>query len=85
MNVFGEIGELIFIGDSNSFVTSLEERTDAFVASIKIANVFCDYGAHKMANAVVRILFEHEMKMVGHEAVGEELYFPRVVVGFARG
>ena len=38
-----------------------------------------------MANAVVRILFEHEMKMVGHEAVGEELYFPRVVVGFARG
>jgi len=40
VDVFGEVGELIFIGDSNGFVTSLEERTDAFIARIKIANIF---------------------------------------------
>lgn len=85
MNVFGEIGELIFTRDSNGLVAPLEEGADALVASIKITNVFGDYGAHKMANAVIRILFEHEMKMVGHEAVGEELDFSGIVFESLRG
>lgn len=38
-----------------------------------------------MTNAIIRILFEHEMEVIGHETVGEELDFAGIVFESLRG
>jgi len=43
VDIFGEIGKLVFISYANGFVATLEKGTNAFVASIKITDVFGDY------------------------------------------
>ncbi len=79
MNIFGEISKLIFVCDVYRFVTTLEKWTNSFVASIKISDVFGDERAHKVTDAILRALLEHEMKVIGHETVGEEFDFSRVI------
>ena len=85
MDVFGEIGELIFIFDANSFVGVLEEVANSFIASVKVAGVFGTERAHKVVDTIFRGLFDHEMEVIGHEAIGKEGDLSSVVFELAGG
>ena len=40
VNIFGQVSKLIFGGDANGFVCTLEKVADASVAGVEITNVF---------------------------------------------
>lgn len=40
MNVFGEIGKLIFVDDSNCFVCALEEMANPFMFGVEVKGIF---------------------------------------------
>lgn len=52
MNVFGEVGKLIFIGDADSFVCILKKMADALVAGVEITDIFGAKGAHEIIDAL---------------------------------
>ena len=53
VDIFGEVCKLGFISYAHGFVAALEKGTDAFVASIKVAHIFGNYGTHKMTDTII--------------------------------
>lgn len=56
MNVFGEVSELIFISNADSFVCILKKMADALVAGVEIANIFGAKRTHEVIDALNRVL-----------------------------
>ena len=79
MEIFSEVGKLIFVGYTDGLINALKKVTYTFVTSIKIAGIFGAERTHKVVDTILRVLFEHKVKVIGHEAVGEEFYFAHIV------
>lgn len=75
MNIAGDVKEMRVFGDERGFVHSLEEVAHAFIAAVEVHGIGGGELAHELLHSVSGFLFEKQMKMVRHEAVGEEVDF----------
>ena len=53
MDIFSEIGKLIFVGNSDSFVGSLEKWTNALIVRVEVTDIFSGKRTHEVIDAVV--------------------------------
>jgi hypothetical protein len=77
--IFGKVNKLVFVGNPDGFIRTLEKRAKAMIVGIKIADILSAERTHKMVNPVVRILFNKKMEVVRHQTVTKKGNFLVIV------
>lgn len=75
VDVAGEMQEVLFVLNQDSFVRALKQVPDAFMAFVHVHGVGRHESAHQLRHPIGSMLLHEEMEMIGHEAVGHEVYF----------
>ena len=79
VDVFGKIDPLLFGFNFDGFVGVLKQMTNSLVTCVKVTNIFGGERSHEEINGGVGLLVNEEMKMIGHQTVGEKINFLSVV------
>ena len=53
MNVLGEIGKLIFVGNFDGFVGSLEKGANALIVRVEVTDIFSGKRTHEVIDTVI--------------------------------
>lgn len=57
--------------DEDGFEFALEQAANTIIFFVEVFDVSIGYTAHKFSNTTGTVLFEQEMKVIGHQAVTE--------------
>jgi hypothetical protein len=72
VDIFGEVEPLILVFYQNVFVSALVDGARVMVPIVVLHGVGDGETTHEIGNDQIAIfLANHEVKMIGHEAVGE--------------
>ena len=74
MDVAGDMEEVWFVLDEGSLVLCLKKVPNAMMTFVNIHCKCRHEAAHEFGHTIYGVLFKKKVKMVGHEAVGQEVH-----------
>lgn len=81
MDIAGYVEKLVVCFDPDSLERALKERPHTFVLDVEILCITILDICHEFLYALIGVLADEEMEMVGHQAVGEDRNaVPRVII-----